>query len=50
MGRHFWVGRGCFSWGDGGGREDTKASTVESFSRDDTRFQTDPFFMLYIIY
>jgi hypothetical protein len=18
MGRHFWVGRGCFSWGDGG--------------------------------
>ena len=21
MGRRFWVGRGCFSWGDGEGRE-----------------------------
>jgi hypothetical protein len=49
MGRHFWVGCGCFPWGDEGARENVRASTAESFSRDDTRFQTAPFFMLFII-
>ncbi len=31
MGRYFWVGCGCFSWGGGGARESARASTVESF-------------------
>jgi hypothetical protein len=50
MGSHFWVGCGFFSSGDGGVRERVRGSTVESFSRDDTRFQIALFFMLYIIY
>jgi hypothetical protein len=25
MGRHFWVGCGCFSWGGGGERENVRA-------------------------
>jgi len=39
-----------FLGGWGRGRDRTRASTAESFSQDDTHFQTDPFFMLYIIY
>jgi hypothetical protein len=34
-------------WGRGRGRD--RASTAESFSQDDTHFQTVPFFMLYYI-
>jgi hypothetical protein len=30
MGRHFWVGRGCFSWGGGGGRESSRARSAGS--------------------
>ncbi len=51
MGRRFWVGRGCFFLGGRGrGRGSVRASTAESFSQNDTRFQTAPFFILYIIY
>ena len=39
-----------FLGGRGRGRGGVRASTAESFSQDDKRFQTDPFFMLYIIY
>jgi hypothetical protein len=49
MGRNFWVGCGFFSWGDGGGEEETPGqSTTESFSEDDTSLRT-VLFMLYII-
>ncbi len=30
IGRHFWVGRGCFSWGGGGGRESARARSTGS--------------------
>ena len=39
-----------FCEGRGRGRGSVRVSTPESFSQDDTRFQTVPFFMLYIIY
>ena len=39
-----------FLGGRGRGRGSAGASAAESFSQDDTRFQTAPFFMLYIIY
>ena len=32
------------------GRGGVRASTAESFSQDEARFQTAPFFMVYIIY
>ena len=38
-----------FLGGRGRGSGGVRASTVESFSEDDTRFQTTPFFMLYVI-
>ena len=38
--------------GDGGGEEKSSTGYVQKgrLSLDDTRFQTDPFFVLYIIY
>jgi len=30
LGRHFWVGRGCFSWGDGGARESVRETSAGS--------------------
>ena len=40
-----------FSWGDGGGEEEASGHVLMSrFSQDYARFQTAPFFMLYIIY
>ena len=39
-----------FLGGRGRGRGGARASTAESFSQVDARFQTAPFFMLYIIY
>jgi hypothetical protein len=39
-----------FLGGRGRRRGGVRASTAELFSQDDTRFQTDPFFMLYVIY
>ena len=40
-----------FSWGDRGGDEEPPGHVLLShFSEDDARFQTAPFFMLYIIY
>ena len=51
MGSRFWVGCGFFSWGDGGGEEEASGHVLMSrFSQDYARFQTAPFFMLYIIY
>jgi hypothetical protein len=47
MGRHFWVGCGCFSWGTGG-EEKASGHGQQGRSLDDTRFQTDPF--CYILY
>jgi hypothetical protein len=47
MGRHFWVGCGCFfSWGVGGGEEELKDTTVEVFSQDDA----SPKQSCYVIY
>jgi hypothetical protein len=39
-----------FLRGVGEGKRKCQDSTAESFSQDDTRFQTVPFLMLYIIY
>ncbi len=39
-----------FLRGVGEGKRKCQDSTAESFSQDDTHFQTVPFFMLYIIY
>ena len=51
MGRLFWVGCGFFSWGDGGGEEESRAGTADSFSQDDASLQTALFMTrLYIIY
>ena len=45
MGSRFWVGCGFFFLGGrGGGRGSARSSTSETFSHDDSRFQTDPFF------
>ncbi len=46
----FWEESLFLFLGGGGGRGSVRASTAESFSQDDSRFQTAPFFMLYIIY
>ncbi len=49
MGRRFWVGRGCFFSGrGGGGKRDSRARAVETFSQDDTSSK-QPWCMLYII-
>jgi hypothetical protein len=47
MGRHFWVGCGCFSWGDGGGRGAPGCVLLRSFHRT-SGLQTG-LFVLYII-
>ena len=48
MGRRFWVGRGCFFSGrGGGGKRDSRARTVETFSQDDTSSKQT---WVYVIY
>ncbi len=39
-----------FFLGGRGGKRNRQDSTDESFSQDDTRFQTSPFLMLYFMY
>ncbi len=48
MGRHFWVGRGCFSWGGGGGRESARARSAGSVAGRHA-LSNSPFFC-YILY
>ena len=52
MGRRFWVGCGWFfSWGGGGGEEETPGHGLLSrFFAGRRESPNSPFFMLYIIY
>jgi hypothetical protein len=49
MGRHFWVGCGFFSWGDGGGQEETQGQRLLSRFRSMTR-TSEQSFLCYILY
>jgi hypothetical protein len=46
MRRYFWVGYGCFSWGDGGGRETTRACSVGSVTGRRT-LSNSPIYVIY---
>jgi hypothetical protein len=49
MGRHFWVGCGCFFLGGGWGQEKSSGHGQQGRSLDDACFQTTPFcYILYI--
>jgi hypothetical protein len=41
MGRNFWVGCGCFSWGGGGGEVDSRVRVAEKFSQREIESATD---------
>jgi hypothetical protein len=47
MGRHFWVGRGYFSWGDGGGRESARTWSAGSVAGRHTISNSPIFFDIY---
>ena len=49
MGRHFWVGRGCFFLGGGGGRESARARSAGSVAGRRALSNRPIFFLLYII-
>jgi hypothetical protein len=46
MGRHFWVGCGCFSWRDGEGKRSSRVRVAEKFSQDE-RAPNSPVSVLY---
>ncbi len=46
MGRRFWVGRGCFSWGGGGGRESSRSWSAGSVAG---RFKQTHFVIYYML-